>query len=155
MLQHLTDAELIEYYKMIKSAPKNMSLRKEAVKEKGSDTKFLYHIIRLLDEAEQIMLEGTIDLQRAREPMKAIRRGEWKEEDIYAWAMEKEKSLEAVYASCKLPERPPEKPIKDLLMKCIEAHYGKVEGFEEKDWAITKLQEIDKLLLTCRNGLYS
>lgn len=129
--------------------------RTEIVEKFGYDVKFGYHLLRLMDEAEQILLEGDIDLQRAREPMKAIRRGEWKEEDIYAWAMEKDKALEAAYTNCKLPERPPEAKIKKLLLNCIEAHYGTIQGFEEKDWAVMRLREIDKLISEDRNRLYN
>jgi hypothetical protein len=40
--------------------------------------KFAYHVIRLLGEAEQILLEGDIDLRRNSAQLKAIRRGDVK-----------------------------------------------------------------------------
>src|SRR5206468_3796781 len=50
--------------------------RAEVVAAHGYDTKFAYHVVRLLGEVEQILLEGDIDLQRDNERLKAIRRGE-------------------------------------------------------------------------------
>ena len=56
--------------------------RAELVAEHGFDTKFGYHVVRLIGEVEQILVEGDIDLQRDNEQLKAIRRGEWTEERL-------------------------------------------------------------------------
>ena len=48
----------------------------------GYDTKFAYHVVRLIGEVEQILVEQDVDLQRDRELLKAIRRGEWTEERL-------------------------------------------------------------------------
>ena len=52
------------------------------VEEYGFDVKFAYNVFRLADEAEQILTLGEIDLQRGKERMKAIRRGEVSEEEL-------------------------------------------------------------------------
>jgi len=90
----------------------------------GYDVKFAYHVVRLIGEVEQILVEGDIDLQRNREQLKAIRRGEVPVEDIRAYFSEKEKSLEKLYHESKLPYSPDEKAIRTLLMNCLEEHYG-------------------------------
>lgn len=130
--------------------------RKEIVDRYGYDVKFAYHIIRLLDEAEQILLDGDLDLQRAREPMKAVRRGDWTEEDVRKWAMEKEKALEAVYPNCKLPERPAVEPLRQLLLNCLEEHYGSLQNcVAQVGWAEQTLKDVDVLLGNVRQKLYS
>ncbi len=53
--------------------------RAELVAAHGYDTKFAYHVVRLIGEVEQILVEQDVDLQRDRELLKAIRRGEWTE----------------------------------------------------------------------------
>ena len=117
--------------------------------------KFAYHIIRLLDEAEQILLEGDLNLQRAREPMKAIRRGDWTAEEVRNWAMEKEKALEVAYVNCKLPEKPPVEPLRQLLINCLEAHYGTLENcIAQVGWAEQSLRDIDAILNNARKHLY-
>lgn len=129
--------------------------RKEIVEKFGYDVKFAYHVIRLLDEAEQVLLTGDIDLQRAREAMKAIRRGEWKVDDVRGWAMEKEKALEAAYVNCKLPEHAPEGELRKLLLQCLEEHYGSLsEAIPQPDWAVEGLREVDAMLNKYRAKMY-
>jgi hypothetical protein len=129
--------------------------RKEIIAKYGYDVKFAYHIVRLFDEAEQILLEGDLDLRRAREVMKAIRRGDWKVEDLRAWVMEKDKALEAVYSRSMLPEKPPIAPLQQLLLDCLETHYGSLQDCVSiTGWAESLLREIDSLIASQRNRLY-
>ena len=102
--------------------------RAETVAKFGYDVKFAYHLVRLLGEIEQILTEGDIDLRRNREHLKAIRRGDVYETDIRQWAAEKEHSLERLYATSKLRHSPDEDAIKQLLLNCLEEHYGSLEG---------------------------
>ena len=44
--------------------------RKELRDKYGVDTKYLYHAVRLLNEAEQILLTGDLDLQQNKEQLK-------------------------------------------------------------------------------------
>lgn len=98
--------------------------RAASIEEHGYDVKFGYHVVRLLDEVEQIMSEGDLDLTRNREQLKAIRRGEWPLDYLKAWFEESEKGLERLYQESKLPHGPDEQAIKSLLMNCIEQHHG-------------------------------
>jgi predicted nucleotidyltransferase len=105
------------------------SKRREIIKKYGYDVKFAYHVVRLADECEQILTTGTLDLGRAREHLKAIRRGEVPLEQIDEWFAEKEHSLEKLYHECNiLPYSPDEFKIKNLLLHCLEEHYGKLEN---------------------------
>jgi hypothetical protein len=90
--------------------------------------KFAYHVVRLLDEVEQILTEGDLDIRRNKAQLKAIRRGEVPEEEIHRWASEKEKALEKAYEDSKLPYGPNQEAIKTLLLECLEEHWGSVEG---------------------------
>ena len=71
--------------------------RAELVEAHGFDVKFAYHVVRLLLEVEQILVAKDIDLERDREQLKAIRRGEWTLPQLDEWAQTKEKQLEALY----------------------------------------------------------
>jgi predicted nucleotidyltransferase len=129
--------------------------RKEIIDKFQYDVKYAYHIIRLFDEAEQILTQGELDLQRARETMKAIRRGEWTAEQVRDWAIEKDKVLEVAYSNCKLPEKPPVEPLRLLLLNCLESHYGSLENcVAQVGWAEHTLKNIDQLLDGCRKQLY-
>ena len=98
--------------------------RAELVEAHGYDVKFAYHVVRLLLEVEQILVDRDIDLERDREQLKAIRRGEWTLPQLEAWAQDKEKQLEAVYHASAVPYAPDEALIRSHLLHCLEAHYG-------------------------------
>jgi len=124
-----------------------LSGRFSSVKKFGYDVKFAYHVVRLLNEVEQIMIEGDIDLERNKEQLKSIRRGEWKIEDIREYFSKKEKELETIYLSSKLPYGPNEGKIKELLISCLEQHYGSL------DQVIAKPDSLKNLLTELQNTL--
>jgi len=98
--------------------------RKDIVDKYGYDIKFAYHCIRLLNEIEQILAEHDLDLERNREQLKSIRRGEWKQEDIFKYFETKERELETLYTKSKLRHSPDEPKIKQLLVDCLEEFFG-------------------------------
>jgi predicted nucleotidyltransferase len=101
--------------------------RKALVKKFGFDTRFATHVVRLLNEVEQIMIEGDLDLERNREQLKSIRDGHWTLEDIEEYFSMKERSLEELYTKCTLPHSPDEKKVKNLLLHCLEEYYGSLK----------------------------
>jgi len=106
--------------------------RAEDVEKHGYDLKFAYHVVRLLGEVEMILTEGDLDLERNREQLKSIRRGEWTKEQITEYFSTKERELESVYLSSTLPMYPDETKIKNLLLQCLEEHYGSLSGVIQK-----------------------
>jgi len=144
-LQHLTNDELLEYYELYKFMIDNSS-RAENTKIKGMDTKFAYNVVRLVGECKQLLTTGTLDLQQDRERLKAIRRGEWTQEQVREFFNQKERELETVYNESSLPYSPDEEKIKDLLVRCLELQYGDlsneivIPGRAEQ--ALREIQEI-------------
>jgi predicted nucleotidyltransferase len=117
--------------------------RKEAVERDGFDLKFAYHVVRLLGEVEQLLIEGDIDLMRNREQLKSIRRGEWTEQQIRDYFTRKEAELETLYQNSTLPWGPDEAMVKQLLLHCLEEHYGNLEKcVVNPDEAVTALREV-------------
>lgn len=98
--------------------------RSQYIEKYGFDLKFAYHLVRLLNEVEQILIEHDLDLEKNREQLKSIRRGEWSLEQIEKYFQEKEKTLEYLYTSSTLQHCPNEEKIKNLLLECLEIHYG-------------------------------
>jgi hypothetical protein len=117
-----------QVHKMEIKTPQEGSKRAQTIEEFGFDLKFGYHVVRLLDEIEQILTLGDLDLQRDRERLKAIRRGEWSLEQVKEFFVTKEKELESAYTSSKLPHSPDEAAIKALLLECLEIQYGSLES---------------------------
>ena len=115
------------YSQMHKIGDKNPEpgTKRAALIEKfGYDVKYAYHLVRLLDELEQILTLGDIDLRRNSEQLKAIRRGEWSEDYLKEWFAKREHDLEILYQKCTLPWGPNEEAIKNVLLTCLEMHYG-------------------------------
>jgi uncharacterized protein len=123
------------------------SRRYEMVQKFGFDVKFASHVVRLLNEVEQIMLEGDLDLERNREQLKSIRRGEWSQDRITEYFERKEMDLETVYLNSKLPYSPNEKRIKEILLQCLEMHFGSLQAVFPAEKDMTKLiSEIGAIL---------
>ncbi|MBC8427328.1 MAG: nucleotidyltransferase domain-containing protein [Proteobacteria bacterium] len=115
-----------QLHKMTNKSP--IGKRKEIIDKFGFDVKFGYHVVRLIQEAEQILMEHDIDLQRNNEVLKAIRRGEKTAEWIEEFFASKEKQLEDLYVKSTLPYSPNENKIKELLLNCLETHYGSLKS---------------------------
>lgn len=121
--------------------------RQELIAAFGFDTKFSYHLVRLILEAEQILTEHDLDLERNREILKSIRRGEWTLDRLKEFFYAKEKSLVDVYAKSTLRDVPDEDAIKALLMDCLETHYGNLGA------AVVREQDMGKLMAEMQSVL--
>lgn len=120
--------------------------RAALVEEFGFDTKFAYHVVRLLLEVEQILVHRDIDLERDREQLKAIRRGDWTLAQLEQWAGDKERALEAIYHASDVPYAPDEARIKRHLIHCLEMHYGDLSSaVVQPDEALAILRQVSDL----------
>lgn len=117
-----------QIHKIKTKNPEQDSKRRELIEKYGYDTKFSYHVVRLLNQAEQILIEGDLDLERNREQLKAIRNGEWTVGQIFEYFQEKEKQLEEVYSKSELQHSPDETKIRNLLLNCLEQYYGSIDN---------------------------
>lgn len=115
------------YSQLHKMKSKNpIGKRKEEREKYGFDLKFSYNLVRLLEECNQILATGDLDLMANREQLKSIRRGEWTREDVEKYFQNKEKILENLYAQSNLPMQVDEIKIKQVLLQCLEHHYGNI-----------------------------
>jgi uncharacterized protein len=116
------------------------------VEEHGFSTKFGYHTLRLLNECQQILEKGDLDLRENREQLKACRRGEISAEEIRRIFSEQERALEKLYTESKLQHKPDEDKIKELLLNCLEQHYGSLSAAVVRpDNTVSALREIQKI----------
>lgn len=130
-----------------KSEKENPIGKRKANRDKfGYDTKFLSHLYRLVLECEQMLAEGDLDLTRHKEKLINVKNGGSSLEEAKRWFAEKERYLEKLLETTKLPENPDEEEIKALLLKALENHYGSLDkcikntSNELKD--ILKIKEI-------------
>jgi len=113
--------------------------RKKDVLKYGYSTKFAYHIVRLLNQAEQILIEHNLDITRNREQLKSIRRGEWTAEQIQDYFTTKERELESVYSESTLRHSPDRSSIKIVLLKCLEQYFGSIDRLIKTDKSVEPL----------------
>ncbi|MFA6159157.1 MAG: nucleotidyltransferase domain-containing protein [Candidatus Paceibacterota bacterium] len=98
--------------------------RAELIEKHGYDTKFAYHVVRLLNQGEQILATGDMDIELCREQLKSVRRGEWTLEQLEEWAKTKERTLDELYTKSTLRHGPDEPAVRQVLVDCLEHHYG-------------------------------
>jgi uncharacterized protein len=134
-LENLSDEELLELDRWMNSLTK----RECDMAINSYSTKFAYHVVRLALEAQQILVEHDLDLEANREILKSIRRGEWSEQKLRGWFVEKEKHLEELYTKSSLRHSPDEEAIKDLLMNCLEQHYGSLDNAVKREVPIDRI----------------
>ena len=126
--------------------------RKVLVDEFGYDVKFAYHVVRLLNEVEQLLVERTLDLTKNAEQLKAIRRGEWSLEKLESYFEKKEADLESYYLNSKLPDIPNVDAVRGLLIDCLEQYFGSLNNVVHKDdKAQTTLSKISEILKDYEN----
>jgi len=121
--------------------------RQASIEQFGYDVKFGYNVIRLLLECEQILLEHDLNIEQNAEILKSVRLGEWSEQKLRSWFDEKEKHLEELYTKSTLRHKPDEEAIKDLLMNCLEQHYGSL------DTAVKREVPVDRMIAELRSVL--
>lgn len=122
--------------------------KRMALREKyGYDIKFGLHLVRLVLECTQILETGDLDMQRDTDILKSIRRGEWTEEKVRDWFNQQEKNLDKLYTESKLQYTPDEREIRNLLLECLEEHYGSLKEYIVVESEQTKaLREIAQTL---------
>ena len=136
------------YSQMHKMKNKNPEgKRKELVDKFGYDVKFATHVVRLLNEIEQILIEQDIDLRKNNDQLRSIRNGEWSEQQIIDYFNNKEKTLEQLYIDSKLQHSPNENEIKEILLNCLEEHWGTLDkcieiNTNKYEKAINQIQDI-------------
>lgn len=107
--------------------PQEGSRRFETVQTFGYDLKYATHLLRLTLQAIQVLSEGDMDLRRDSEILRAVRRGEWTQQEVLSWHEEKDAELGRIAeGTVAVPDRPDEKVIKTLLLDCLEEYYGTV-----------------------------
>ena len=98
--------------------------RMETIQKYGWDVKAGAHLLRLINEIEQILMYGDLDLTANADQLRQIRNGKFTANEVMDIFNEKEKSLEKLYLESTLQNEANEEEIKQLLLKCLEMHYG-------------------------------
>jgi predicted nucleotidyltransferase len=131
----------------IKKPNANTSSKRSAdIEHNGFDTKFAYHIVRLLHECEQILTYQDLDLQKSKAVLKAIRNGEVDYKTVLQMIDMLFISCEQAYQKTKLPDGPDWKHAQQLLMDVLESHYGNLAAVVQVDRSQQLLSDLNSLI---------
>jgi len=84
--------------------------------------------------------------------LKAIRRGEWSQERVAKFFEQKEHALNEAYEKSTLPYGPNQKKIRELLLQCLEHHFGNLDkAVVEPDRFKDALKQVEEI---CTRTLY-
>ena len=101
----------------------------------GYDIKMAYHLLRLLDEIEQILTTNDIDLQRNRDECMSMREGKWGDFNrLESFFKDKMDALEKILHTGVVPIEPQASKLHELLQKCIEQYYGSMDKFKGTEY---------------------
>lgn len=132
---------------------KNSPKRRADIEKHGYSTKEAYHTVRLMLEAEQILQEGDLDLERNREILKTIRSGSWSADEVKQYFTDKERQVEKAYSESKLRHSPDEAVIKELLLDCLEQHFGSLSAaIVREDAVLRAMRQIEDIVQGLRAG---
>ncbi len=135
---------------------KRTGVRKEETDKHGFDLKAGYHAWRMLNQGEQIITTGDLDLMKAADEYKAIRRGEWTYDKFTKEFDARKVALEEVFHKCTLPEKPDKNKVREVLLEAIESHYGRSltnSDIIKQDLELGVLRDIDKAMSKIRHIL--
>jgi len=98
--------------------------RKELISKYGYDTKFAVHLYRLLDEVEQLLTTGDVDLMRNREQHKQVLNGFYTYAEVEQFFKDREKHLFEAYEKSELPYGPDSVTIRAFLVRLLASFYN-------------------------------
>lgn len=109
-------------YQAYESWKANRNADRAALESKfGYDVKHGMHLVRLMRMCEEILSgQGVLVRRPDREELLAIRGGAWSYEQLIEWAEQKEKHLEELYLTSKLPNTPDKQAIDKLCVSMVE-----------------------------------
>ena len=124
--------------------------RQEYLDKWGYDLKMAYHPLRLLDQLNQLLDEGTIDLMRNKEECKAMRKGEWGDFKTFDRVMsERLEALEKkALTTNAISPKPRMGELKVLLAECLESFYGSEHSMKKQtEYVSVKdlMERLDKM----------
>lgn len=101
--------------------------RGQVIAKFGYDVKMAYHVLRLIDETEQLLTSQEIDLMHNREENRLMKSGRWGDLDRFERVVrDRLDYVEELARKSTLPVLPARDSLHRLLVNIIEDYYGNV-----------------------------
>lgn len=113
-----------QLHKLHTKDPTDSSKRRDLIDKYGYDVKFATHVVRILDQAYQILTKMDIDIESNSEKLKAIKRGDWELAQVQEHFKIMEPLLLQASEKCPLPWDIDRDRVRELLVYCLKKHFG-------------------------------
>jgi len=111
--------------KMLAERLSKVSNRKDLLLNKGFDTKFGSHLLRLMFEGIELLKTGELIFPlKDRDLILDVKNGKYKMTDVLKMSEELEKEVESLSNTSKLPSKPRYNEVQDLIKKMLKRHFG-------------------------------
>lgn len=128
--------------------------RRKIIEESGYDIKMAYHVLRLLDVTQQIIIENDIDLTRNSAECKLMKNGLWGNFERFDKEFQKRLDyIDELSRKCTLPIQPQNDSLRKLLKDITDAYYYINEENSKQQYEListtdvmNELQDIKKSL---------
>lgn len=99
--------------------------RRKIIEQSGYDIKMAYHVLRLLDEMQQLLIDNDIDLMRNNAECKLMKTGLWGDFERFDREFQKRMDyVEDLARKTNLPSEPQSTALRNLLKEIIKEYYG-------------------------------
>jgi len=133
--------------KHIRSRKVESDERRALIEKYNFDIKMAYHTLRLLDQLEQLLTIGDLDLMRNRKECQLMRMGQWGNFDRFEKEYQKRMDHVAELArKSPLSPTPMHEKLHNLLMECLEDYYGDLGKAQKETFEFISSKDVfDKL----------
>lgn len=118
--------------KIRKKTGHNNPVRNESIMKHGYDTKYAMHLVRLMLECKEILLEGNITIDRNASFLKEVRSGCMSLDELEKWFESTDQYLAEAENKSVIPHRPDRNAIRQILAECIEINHGPLPWLQSR-----------------------
>jgi len=120
--------------------------RRKIIKQYGYDIKMSYHVLRLLDEMQQMLIDNDIDLMRNNSECRLMREGAWGDLNRFEQEFQKRMDyVEDLSRKTSLPQQLEAASLHNFLNELIEDYYGSEDKAQRNFEYISTKDVMDKL----------
>lgn len=117
--------------------------RRLVIETHGYDIKMAYHVLRLLDEMQQLLIEQDIDLMRNNSECKMMKSGLWGDFDRFDKEFQKRMDyVDELARKSTLPPEPQGASLRNLLKEIIEEFYGSDEKISKTQYEFVSTKDV-------------
>lgn len=130
---------------------KAVGKRKDIIDEFSFDVKDASHVVRCMLACQDILRDYDYDVQKHKDMVKGIRRGEWTYEQVTEWFAKMEPILEQNKQDSKLPDHADESALRKVLLECLEIQYGRLDNIIRDDSRAKQM--VREIYNICQKGI--